>query len=153
MSLLLSTVLLCATAACGQEPAAPATKIRVTLVVILAGEEGTEVDPKLTQIVDEVRKRNPQLKSFRIKSMMSRQLAENEKSEFGLVEDKKAEVVVKHGADADNQVEVAITPPEQGEILYRTVCGKFLPIVTRYQTKARERLILAIRVEPCAEKK
>ena len=33
-------------------------------------------------------------------------------------------------------------------IAYRTVPGKFLPIVTRYQTKDHQRLIFALRVDP-----
>ena len=127
-------------------------KVKVTLVVILAGEEGKEVDPALQQIADEVRKLNPTLQRFRLKSMTNRDLAENEKAIFPLVEGKKVEVVVKHGADRESRVGLAVTPPEQGEIVYRSACGKFFPIVTRYQTKSRERLILALRVQPCPEK-
>jgi hypothetical protein len=33
--------------------------------------------------------------------------------------------------------------------LYTSACGKFFPIVTRYQTKERERLIIAIMVRCC----
>lgn len=133
-------------------PAADADKVKVTLVVILAGEEGKDVDPALQQIADEVRKLNPQLQRFRLKSMTNRDVAENEKVIFPLVEGKKVEVIVKHGADRESRVGLAVTPPEQGEIVYRSVCGKFFPIVTRYQTKSRERLILALRVQPCPEK-
>ena len=121
--------------------------VKVTLVVILAGEDAGEVDARLVPIADEVRKQNPQLRSFRLKSMSSQTLAENEKGEFNLIEGKKLDVVVKHAPDADNRVAVAVTPPEQGEIVYRSVCGKFLPIVTRYHTKGRDRLILALRVD------
>ena len=122
--------------------------VSVTLVVILAGEEGTTIDPQLAPIADEIRKQNPQLKSFRLKSMTKRSLTENEKSEFDLVEGKKAEVVFKQPLDADNRVGVSVSPPDQGEIEYRTVPGKFLPIVTRYQTKDHQRLIFALRVDP-----
>ncbi len=78
-----------------------------------------------------------------------RSLAPNEKSSFKVVDKETAVVVVKHGADEQNRVCLAVTAPGQDEIIYRCSCGKFLPIVTRYQTKANERLILAIRVEPC----
>ncbi len=54
---------------------------------------------------------------------------------------------IKHGADKDNRVSLSIFVPSLGgEIEYQTVCGKFLPIVTRCKTKEGERLILAIRV-------
>jgi hypothetical protein len=130
-----------------QETAAADPHVSVTLVVILAGEEGTEIDPQLTGIADEIRKQNPQLKSFRLKSMTKRSLAENERSEFDLVEGKKAEVTIRHGLDADGRIAVSVTPPKQGEIAYRTVPGKFLPIVTQIQTEDRQRLIFAIRVD------
>ena len=74
--------------------------------------------------------------------MTNRPLAENEKGVFPLVDGKKVEVVIRHGADRENRVGLAVTPPGQGEIVYRSVCGKFFPIVTNYQTKGRERLIL-----------
>ena len=65
------------------------------------------------------------------------------------VEDKKAEIVIKHGADKDNRVTLAVKPPGMNLIDYQSVCGKFLPIVTPCTTKNGERLILLIRVEPC----
>ncbi len=55
--------------------------------------------------------------------------------------------MIRHGLDAENRISVSVTPPEQGEIAYRTVPGKFLPIVTRLQTKDRQRLIFAVRVD------
>lgn len=129
--------------------AEPAEKVKVTVVVILASEGKPEVDPRLDKIAQEIRKRNPNLNRFQLKSMTCRSLAVDEKVNLSLVDDKKAQVIVKQMADKDNRVGLAVTVPEQGEIVYRTACGKFLPIVTRYQTKMRERLILAIRVQPC----
>ncbi len=125
-------------------------KVKVTLVVILASEEGNKVDKNLTAIAEEIRKLNPQLTNFRLKTMISKSLAPEEKANFALVEDKVCTVIVKNGADAQNRVGVSVKAPDQEEVEYRTVCGKFLPIVTRCQTtKSGERLILAIRVQPC----
>jgi hypothetical protein len=127
----------------------PDGKIKVTVVVILASEEAGPIDPRLKAIAEEVQKRNPNLKSFQLKTMTCKSLKSGEKVKFPLVDDKSAEVTVQHAADKANKVGLAILPPDQGEIIYRTVCGKFLPIVTRCQTKSRERLILAVRVQPC----
>src|SRR5262249_19727810 len=124
-------------------------KIKVTLLVVLAKEDGASIDPRLQQLADEIQKRNPQLKSFRVQSMTSRDLRENQKSVFEMVDKKTAEIVVKQAVDDGNRVDIGVTPPDQGEIVYRATCGKFVPIVTRYKTKASERLILALRVEPC----
>jgi hypothetical protein len=65
------------------------------------------------------------------------------------VDNKDVAITIKHGADQEKRVSLAVVPPDQGEIVYRSVCDKFLPIVTRYHTAANERLILAIRVQPC----
>jgi hypothetical protein len=147
--------LVCASFIPAVAPADEGEKVKVTLVVILASEEGDKIDHRLKAIASEVQKRNPNLKSFRLKEMTSQSLDADEKTSFRLVEGKTAQVVVKNGADKDNRVVLAVTAPDQGEIVYRAVCGKFLPIVTRCQThptagdQPRERLILAIRVEPC----
>jgi hypothetical protein len=129
----------------------PKAKVKVTFVVILASEEGDTVDKRLKDIAEEVRKLNPNLKTFRLKTMTSKSLPPEEKGKFDTIDDKTTQITVRHGADKENRVSLAVTPPDQGEIVYRTVCGKFLPIVTRYQTKSKERLILAIRVQPCNE--
>ncbi len=125
-------------------------KIKVTLVVILASEEGNAIDPRLKAIAEEVQKQNPNFKSFQLKSMTCKSLQPGEQVSFPCIDEKMAKVTVKHAADKNNKVSLAIVPPDQGEIIYRTVCGKFLPIVTRCKTKANERLILAVRVQPCS---
>ena len=132
-----------------QVAACPSEKVKVTLVVILATEEGDFVDKRLKLIAKEIQEKNPNFKSFKLKTMTNKSLSADEKAQFALVDEKSAQIVVKHGADKNNRVSLAVTAPDQGEIVYRTVCGKFLPIVTRYQTKSKERLILAIHVQPC----
>ncbi len=127
-------------------------RVKVTVVGILASESGHDVDPRLKLVAEEVSRLNPQLKSFKLDTMESQSLAVDEKAAFRLIDGKTVKVVVKHAADKNNRVCLAVIPPDQREIVYRTVCGKFLPIVTRHQTKNKERLILAIRVEPCQGK-
>src|SRR4051794_11366709 len=77
-------------------------KIKVTLVVILAGEEPGAIDPRLKAIAEEVQKLNPNLKSFQLKTMTCKSLAQGEKAKFALVDGKTALVTVQHGADKDN---------------------------------------------------
>lgn len=129
--------------------ACPNEKVKVTLVVILASEDGDFIDKRLKDFAQEVQVKYPTYKSFKIKSMTNKSLAPAEKAMFKLVDDKTAQIIVKHGADKQNRVSLAVTAPDQGEIDYRTVCGKYLPIVTRYQTKTKQRLMLAIQVQPC----
>ena len=137
-------------------PCQPAKKeaknVKITVVLVLASEKGKDVvDPQVKNIAQEVRKLHPKLnlKSFRLEHWEMKSLAPNEKAVFPLVDKKEATIVVKHGADGENRVGLAVTVPEQEEIVYRCACGKYLPIVTRCETKSGERLILAIRVQPC----
>ena len=123
--------------------------VKVTLVVILASEEGNVIDKRLKSVAEEVQKLHPNLKSFTYKSMESKSLKPNEAVSMQCVEKKAVEMLIKHGADKDNRVSLAVTPPSMSQVEYQSVCGKFLPIVTPYKTKKGERLILAIRVEPC----
>ena len=123
--------------------------VKVTLVLILASEEGNVIDPRLKAIAEEVQKRNPDLTNFMLKTMQTKSYKPGEKFSMPLVENKKVEMLIKHGADKENRVSLSLFPPSMGEIEYKTVCGKFLPIVTPCMTKNDERIILAIRVQPC----
>jgi hypothetical protein len=152
--ILMLLVLMAGAGAAAPAPACDGDKVKVTLVVILASEEGSKIDHRLKAIAAEVQKLNPNLKSFRLKEMTTQSMDPDEKATFPVVEAKVAHVVVRSGADKDNRVVLAVTAPDQGEIVYRAVCGKFLPIVTRCCTgpadaRMRQRLILALRVEPC----
>ena len=132
-----------------QPMAAMPKRVKVTMVTILATDRNNEVDPRLKDIAAEIRKMNPQLKGFKLVSMENKSLPVDEKAVFPLVDDQVAKVVIRRGADENNKVILAVTPPKQGELTWSSACGKFLPIVTRYQTQAKERLILAVRVQPC----
>jgi hypothetical protein len=122
-------------------------KAKVAVVVVLASEEGDVVDPRLKNIAEEVRKLNPNLKSFRVKSTTTRELPENEKASFPLADMKNVEITVRQCADKEGKTTLAVAPPEQGEIVFRLAANKYLPIVTRVQTERKERVILAIRVQ------
>ena len=123
--------------------------VKVTLVVVLASENGDHIDKKIKPLADEVKKTHPHLKSFVWKSQEIKSLKPNEKASLHCVEKKMVDMIVKHGADKDNQVSIAVKPPMMSEVEYQSVCGKFLPIVTPVKTKKGETLILAIRLEPC----
>ncbi|HZZ82497.1 MAG TPA: hypothetical protein VFE62_28620 [Gemmataceae bacterium] len=123
--------------------------VKVTLVVILASEEGNHVDKRLKAVATEIQKLHPHLKSFSIKSQEQRSLKPNEKVSLMCAEKRKVDMVINHGADKDNRVSLKIKPPQMSELEYQSVCGKFLPIVTPCKTAKGETIILAIRVEPC----
>lgn len=169
-----------------QDKQQPEAKVKVTVVVILASERCPFIDPLLKNVANEIQNADPSLTGFRLISMTQRTLTVDKKSLFPCVEDCTVEVVIHQCPDKADKVCLAVTAPLQGEIVYRCVCGKFLPIITRYQTRerippaymalavahlgganavqqmwaldtlhhgrCRDRLILAISVQPCSAK-
>lgn len=125
------------------------TPIRVTVVAILATEKDSKVDPRLVGVAQEIQKLDPKLTGFRMSKMTCKSLPVGRSETFDLVADQKVTVTVKSGMDKEGWVQLVIAPPLLGEITYNTTCGKFLPIITRYRTKNKELLLLAIRVQPC----
>lgn len=137
----------------GFQTRAEAEDVRVSVVAILATTDGNaKVDARVKDVAEEVQKRDPSLKGFRLARTTCKPLQVGEKDTFPLVEDQVVEVAVKHAPDKDNRVCLTVTPPRLGAITYKTCCKKFFPIVTGYLTKKDERLIIAIMVRPCGEK-
>jgi hypothetical protein len=131
------------------DPAAgenPKETVRVTVVTILATDQNEQVDPKLKWIARVVKKSEPQLTGFRLAQMTQVALPVGGQHKFPLVEREVAEVTVQQGTEAQNKVSLKVKAPQMGEIVYSTACGKFFPIVTRYQTQDKERLIVAVMV-------
>jgi hypothetical protein len=131
-----------------QDPASD-EEVKVTVAAILATERGTDVDPKLECLAREVKKIEPGLTGFRVARATCKSLQVGISYQFPLVDGKTAWVVVQHPADEDNRVSLMVKPPQLGEITYTSTCGKYFPIVTRYQTKDKDRLIVAIMIRSC----
>lgn len=135
-------------------PAARAAdeKVQVTVLAILATDQNDKVDPQLKCVAQKVQKLEPKLTGFRLARTSTRSLEISKASKFALVEGAPVSITVEQGPDKNNRVGLTVRPPQLGEICYLSCCGKFFPIVTRYQTKEKERLIIAIMVEPCNKK-
>ena len=136
--------------ACG--PVKPGRKVRVCVVVILASETDTKVDRKLTCIAREVRKMDPKLKGFRLAKLASLSLPLGQADTFALVEGQSTSITVDKAADKMDRIQLSVGPPMMGKITYSTPCGKFLPIFTPIVTKKGEKVIIAVRVQPCQKK-
>jgi hypothetical protein len=164
----------------------PEPKVKITVAVILANSRCQCVHPLLTKVAAEVQTKEPTLTGFNLVCMMDMSLAGNAKGSFTCVEGATVDVQVHHCMDKENKICLAVTPPLQNEIVYKTVCSKFLVLITPYETKervpakwiaaalsqaaaggklgplvacdtldthrCRDRLILAIRVQPCQGK-
>lgn len=132
------------------EPDQPA--IKVSVLAILANDRTKKVAPELECIADELRKVNPNLTSFRVAKMSCKSVKIGARDTFDLGNDQSTTIIID-GKDPEGCVQLRVTAPLLGEIHYLTTCGKFLPIFTRYETKTKEQLIIAVRVQPCQGKK
>jgi hypothetical protein len=145
-------LLLCVVPALACGPDKKAKKVRISVVVILASETDTRVDRKLECIAREVRKMHPKLKGFRLEKLSCKSLPVGKADTFTLVEDHEASITVQKAADKMDRIQLTVGPPMMGDITYSTPCGKFLPIVTPLSTKKGEKVIIAVRVQPCQKK-
>ncbi len=136
--------------ACGPEKTA--RKVRISVVVILASETDDKVDKKLQCIAREVRRLHPRLKGFRLEKLSCKSLPVGKADTFSLVEGQATSITVEKAADKMDRIQLTVGPPMMGEITYSTPCGKFLPIVTPLRTRKGEKVIIAVRVQPCRGK-
>jgi hypothetical protein len=146
--LILTALLLLAVGLPSVQAQAERAEVRVTVVAILASDQHDEIDPKLASVAREVRKWDETLKGFRIDRTTSRDVAIGSTDTFPLVEDAKLTLTIRRRED-DGRICLSIKPPLVGEITYTCKCGKFFPVVTRYLTRDRQRLIVAVMVKPC----
>jgi hypothetical protein len=123
------------------------------VVAILATDQNDNVDPKLKGIARVVKKSEPELSGYRLAQTTQMALPAGGRYKFPLVDRETAEVTVQEGTEAENKVILKVKAPQMGAIVYTTACGKYLPILTRYQTKDKERLIVAIMVGTCKHTK
>jgi len=127
-------------------------KVVVSVVVILASETDEKVDKRLECIAREVRKIDKKLKGFRMECLGHKSLTVGAVDKFALIEGQQAKITVEEAANKMDRIRLKVAPPMMGEITYSTPCGKFLPIITPFRTKANELLIIAVRVQPCQGK-
>jgi hypothetical protein len=123
--------------------------VRVTVVVVLATDQNTTIDPKLVDLAREVQKRDETLTGFRIKAAEAKSIPIGDGYTFELLDKEILRVRVERSRDADGRINLTIKPPGLEKITYHCTCGKYFPVVTPYQTKGGEVLIIAVMAKPC----
>lgn len=126
------------------------SKIRVTVLAILATDKNKEVEKELMEIAKEVQKKEPSLTGFKIDRTSTKLMKIGQKEKFPLTEETEVVVILKE--EEDHRISITIKPPTVGAISYSCCCGKYFPVITRYQTKDQSRLIIAVMVKPCTTK-
>jgi hypothetical protein len=108
-------------------------KVRVVVVSILATSKDETIDDSLKDVAREVKKKSPELTGFRMGPTTRLTVAMGDKVKFAAVD--------------ENEVTVEVKAPTLASLTYTCVPGKYFPIVTGYETKNGERLIIAVMVE------
>lgn len=132
-----------------REACADEKPVRVTVVVVLASEKEGKIEPKLRQLAAEVRKRNKDLKSFKLAESMAKSIPIGDSATFELIDKQMLKVTVERPRDENGQVGLTIKPPQLGKVTYRCVCDKFFPVITPHKTSKGEHLIVVVMAKPC----
>jgi len=135
-------------------PARAGDEVTISVIAILATDKDKVIEPKIECIAKEVKKLEEaqSLTGFRIGREIRTAITVNCKEKIELVDGQVMHVLITRKPDKDNWVQLKITPPLAGPVTYECICGKFFPILTRYQTDSKQRLILAVRIQPCGKK-
>jgi hypothetical protein len=127
--------------------------VEVVVLAILASEHHKEVDPRLTEFADQVRKRDATLTGFKIDWTGTEHLKLGETRSFKLTTGNQTiDVTVDKERDANGRATLTIQPPRMKEMKYECACGKFFPIATDHyegKGKDRARLFIAVMAKPC----
>lgn len=143
---LLGCLCLCPGAARAEED----EEVKVTVVAILASQKETpNVHHKLQHVAKEIQKKQPNLNTFILGHTTRLTMTIGKKENFPLVEGQVAEVTVLEKSAKDGAIKLMVKAPKVGEITYKCCCDKFFPIMTNYQTKKQEWLVVAVMVPPC----
>jgi hypothetical protein len=134
-------------------PARADETVEVTVAAIVATERNADIHPKLRAVAREIQKVEPKLTGYRLGRTTCKHLTVGVQETFRLIERQDMDVTIRKSCGKDGKVELTVKPPLAGDITYTTCCKKYFLILTRYQTKDHDRLILAVMVQPCRAKK
>lgn len=126
-------------------------RVHVTVVAILATDRNDKVDDRLKCIAREVRKEDDKLTGFQLATQSCEAIPLGGKKCFPLVDDLEACVEATQCKEKPDRVCLRVTVPRLGRVKYTSACGKFLPMMTGYETKDKKVLLLAVMVNPCKD--
>jgi hypothetical protein len=129
-----------------------ADEVRVTVVAIHATDKDDKIDPKLAELAEKLKKKNPKWTGFRMGKQSHESVEVGKKAEFEFCKGQFAVITVRHGADEKNRVGLKVKCPCTGEISYTACCGKWFPVCTGCKAEKGECLIIAVMIEPCKDK-
>jgi hypothetical protein len=150
--LVLATALLAGWSSCLARACHDEEEVEFTVVPVLASEKDPTINPKLKDFAKEVQKKWPKFVGFKMGCCTRKSVEVGKEEKISLIDDQIIVVTVLHGCDKRGRVGLRVKVPGT-EVTYETCCGKYFPIMTDYQTKKKEQLLIAIQVRPCGDKK
>ena len=126
--------------------------VNVTVVIVLATDQNTVVDPKLKELAKEVQKRDPKLTGFKLVATECKSISVGESATVNLTDKQVMKVTVDKLKDKDGRISLSLNPPGMDAVTYACACEKFFPVVTPHRTKSGEQLIIAVMAKPCTKK-
>ena len=127
--------------------------VNVTVVIVLASEKHTNVDPKLKELAKEVQKHDPKLTGFKLVATECKSIPVGDSTTVNLTDKQVLKVTVDKARDKEGRISLTLDPPRMDSVVYACACDKFFPIVTPHRTKSGEQLIIAVMAKPCTAKK
>jgi hypothetical protein len=119
-------------------------KIKITVVAVLASSRHNTIDKRLKELAPELKKKNSDWTGFEVERQMCESIKVGGSATFKLVDDCKVVIEVKERDPKSGCVSLVVKPDTLGEIAYTCCCEKYVPVITRYDTKNKDRLIIAI---------
>src|SRR4051794_17832199 len=92
--------------------------VQVTVVVVLATDADTKVDPKLAELAKAVQKRDKTLTGFKIEASEAKSIPVGGSHTFELVDKQELKVTVARAKDADGRISLTIKPPGLEKVTY-----------------------------------
>jgi hypothetical protein len=127
--------------------------VSVTVVIVLATDQNTIIDPKLKELAKEVQKRDPKLTGFKLVATDCKSIAVGDTATINLTDKQVLKLTVDKSKDKDGRISLTLNPPGMDAVTYACACDKFFPVVTPHRTKSGEQLIIAVMAKPCTAKK
>jgi hypothetical protein len=127
--------------------------VNVTVVIVLATDQNTKVDPKLKELAKEVQKRDPKLTGFKLVATECKSVTVGDSATVNLTDKQVLKLTVDKSRDKDGRICLTLNPPGMDAVTYACACDKFFPVVTPHCTKSGEQLIIAVMAKPCTAKK
>ena len=127
--------------------------VSVTVVIVLATDQNTTIDPKLKELAKEVQKRDPKLTGFKLVATECKSIPVGDTATINLTDKQVLKLTVDKSKDKDGRISMTLNPPGMDGVTYACACDKFFPVVTPHRTKSGEQLIIAVMAKPCTAKK